>query len=354
MTSRSSRSLTAAEIAAAIGGRVDGDGTVVVRGVAGIREAGPEDASFVAGRRYLRHAADTRAAVVLVPEDWDGECPATLIRVRNPEAAFSRVAEMFAPPPIVPPPGVHPTALVAEDARLGEGVSIGPYVVVEPGARIGDRTTLMAFCYVGHESEVGEDCRLYPHVSLRERVRIGNRVIIHNGTVIGSDGFGYTVDQAGVRHKIPQLGTVVIGDDVEIGANVTVDRARYGATRIGNGVKIDNLVQIAHNVIIGDHAVIVAQAGIAGSTVIGAKAILAGQAGVAGHLTVGEGAIVGAQAGVSKDVAPGMYVSGYPAAPHSKATRIHAHVQRLPQLRERLQQLERRLQEVESRLASSR
>jgi len=345
--------LTAAEIAEKVGGEVDGDPSVVVRGVAGIREASPGEASFIAGRRYAKYAAGTRASVVLVPSDWKGECPATLIRVQDPEAAFSRLAEIFAPPATVPEPGVHSTALIAPDAVLGENVSIGPYVVIESGARIGDNTAIMAFGYVGRGVVVGKACRFYPHVSIREWVRIGDRVIIHNGTVIGSDGFGYRVDEKGVRHKIPQTGIVIIGNDVEIGANVTVDRARYGATRIGNGVKIDNLVQIAHNVLIGDHAVIVAQAGIAGSSVIGSRAILAGQAGISGHLTVGEGAIVGGQAGVTKDVPPGTFVSGYPAAPHEKATRIQALVHRLPELRERISRLESRLAELERRAGGS-
>lgn len=345
--------LTAAEIAEKLAGEVDGDPAVEVRGVAGIREAGPGEASFIAGRRYAKYAAGTRAAVVLVPADWQAECPATLIRVEDPEAAFSRLAAFFAPPEAVPEPGIHSTALVAPEAVLGENVSIGPYVVVEKEARIGDNTVIMAFGYVGRGVVVGAACRFYPHVSIRERVRIGDRVIIHNGTVIGSDGFGYRVDEKGVRHKIPQTGIVIIGDDVEIGANVTVDRARYGATRIGNGVKIDNLVQIAHNVLVGDHAVIVAQVGIAGSSVIGSRAVLAGQAGVAGHLTVGEGAIVGGQAGVTKDVPPGTFVSGYPAASHEKATRIQALLHRLPELRERVLRLENRLTELERRSGKS-
>ncbi|MBN1268761.1 MAG: UDP-3-O-(3-hydroxymyristoyl)glucosamine N-acyltransferase [Kiritimatiellae bacterium] len=339
--------LTAAEIARRLGALCEGDGSCVIRRMAGIRDAGPGDISFVANTRYAADAANTRASAVVVGMDWTRPCAAVLIRAENPEKAFAQVAEWFMPPPIVPAPGIHPTAIVAKDARLGSEVSIGPYCIIEPGAAIGDRTILFAHGYIGHETEVGADCRFYPHVTARERVTIGDRVIIHNGTVIGSDGFGYTVDEKGERRKIPQIGIVEIGDDVEIGANVTVDRARFGTTRIGKGVKIDNLVQIAHNVVIGDHAVIVAQAGVAGSTVIGSKAILAGQAGIAGHLVIGAGAIVGAQAGVTKNVAPKTFVSGYPAAPHDKATRIHAHLMHLPELKEHVAALEARLRKLE-------
>ena len=340
--------LTIQEIAARVGGAVETGGDVRIRGIAGIRDAQPGEVSFLSNPRYAAEAAATRASAVLVPLAWDKPCPAVLVRVENPDAAFARVAAWFAPEPIRPPPGVHPTAMVAPDAVLGPDVSIGPHCVIEPGARIGARAVLDAQVYVGHASEIGEDSRLYPHVSLRERVRVGARCILHNGVVLGSDGFGYTVDAAGVRTKIPQYGTVAVGDDVEIGANTTVDRARFGKTVIGNGVKIDNLVQIAHNVVIGDHAVIVAQVGIAGSTVVGARAVLAGQAGVAGHLVIGEGAIVGAQAGVTKSVPPGAFVSGYPAAPHEKATRIHAHVMRLPEMRAELAELRGRIQRLES------
>jgi UDP-3-O-[3-hydroxymyristoyl] glucosamine N-acyltransferase len=233
---------------------------------------------------------------------------------------------------------------------LGRDVSVGPHCVLESGVKVGDRSILYAGCYLGHGVTIGSDTKLYPHVTVREYCQIGSRNIIHSGTVVGSDGFGYTVDEKGVRTKIPQIGIVVIGDDVEIGANVTVDRARFGKTCIGNGVKIDNLVQIAHNVVIGEHAVIVAQVGIAGSAEIGAHSVLAGQAGVAGHVTVGEWVVVGGQAAVTKDVPPKMFVSGYPAMPHEKATRIHAHVMRLPQLKERVIELEKRLQALEQKL----
>jgi UDP-3-O-[3-hydroxymyristoyl] glucosamine N-acyltransferase len=341
--------LRLAEIADRIGAAIEGDGSATIHGVAGVRDAGPGEISFVALPKYAADAAATRASALIVARSWDKPLHAPILRVDNPEAAFFKVALMFAPPAVSPPPGIHPTAVIAADAKIGRDAGIGPHCVIEPGAVVGDRAVLQAGCYVGHGVTIGNDCRFYPHVSIREYCRIGDRVILHNGTVIGSDGFGYTVDKQGVRHKIPQIGIVVIGDDVEVGANVTIDRARFGKTRIGNGVKIDNLVQIAHNVIIGDHAVIVAQVGIAGSAIIGSKAVLAGQAGVAGHTVVGAGAIVGGQAAVTKDVAPGVYVSGYPAAPHKEAALLHAHVARLPELKARVAALEKRLKELESR-----
>jgi UDP-3-O-[3-hydroxymyristoyl] glucosamine N-acyltransferase len=345
--------LTVAELAARLGGSCEGDGSAAVSGVAGIRDARPGEVAFVANLRYAGDVATTRAAAVIVAKAWDRPSPAALIRVENPDGAFARTAALFAPPPIPDPPGVHPTAVVAADAELGEGVSVGPFVVIEPRARLGARTVLKAHVYVGHEAVVGNDCRLYPNVSIRERCHIGDRVILHNGCVVGSDGFGYTADADGVRTKIPQLGIVVIGDDAELGANVTVDRARFGKTVIGRGVKIDNLVQIAHNVIIGDHAVIVAQVGIAGSSTIGAHAVLAGQVGVSGHIEVGEGAIISAQSGITKDVPAGAMMFGSPAMPTDRAKRIHAYMMRLPDMREQLLDMARRIADLERRLPPS-
>ena len=343
--------VTVEELARRLGAPFEGDGAQVIRGVSGLREAAPGEIAFVGSPRYAPDAATTAASAVIVGRDWNRSCAApAVIRVENPEEAFSRVVAWFAPPPAPVSPGIHPAAIVSPGARLGEAVSVGPGAVVEAGASIGDRTILSAGVYVGHGVRIGSDCRLYPHVSVREHVVIGDRAIIHNGAVIGSDGFGYTADTQGVWHKIPQIGTVVVGDDVEIGANVTVDRARFGRTRIGNGVKIDNLVQIAHNVILGDHAILAAQVGIAGSSHVGSRVMMGGQAGVAGHLSIGEGAIVGGQAGVTKDVPPGTFVTGYPAAPHEKAARAHAGLMRLPQLKERLAELETRLRKLEEKL----
>jgi UDP-3-O-[3-hydroxymyristoyl] glucosamine N-acyltransferase len=337
------------ELVSQIGGVLSGDGSAEVRGVAGIRDAVPGDISFVANPRYASDAAATQATAVIVSEDWAAGCPAALIRVKNPDAAFAKAASLFYVPPPPPVAGVHPSAVVAADAVIGEGVSIGPLCVVEAGAKIGAGTVLMANCYVGYRSEIGENTLLYPQVSLREFVKVGSRTILHNGTVVGSDGFGYSVDDKGVRTKIPQIGTVEIGDDVEIGANTTIDRARFGKTKIGNGVKIDNLVQIAHNVVIGDHAVVVAQVGIAGSTAIGPKAILAGQAGVAGHITIGAGAIIGPRAGVTKDIPAGLHVMGMPAVPVDKMKRTQASIMLLPKMKERIAALDSRICALEAK-----
>jgi UDP-3-O-[3-hydroxymyristoyl] glucosamine N-acyltransferase len=342
--------ISVAELALELGATFEGDGVLRITGIAGIRDAEPGDIAFVANPRYASDAARTKASAVIVAKNWSRPCSApALIRAEDPDSAFARIAARFAPPPVIPPRDVHATAVMAQDVQLGRDVSVGPHCVLESGVKVGDRAILYAGCYLGREVTIGSDTILYPHVTVRERCQIGTRNVIHNGAVIGSDGFGYTVDQNGVRAKIPQIGIVVTGDDVEIGANVTVDRARFGKTRIGHGVKIDNLVQIAHNVVIGDHAVIVAQVGVAGSATIGARAVIAGQAGVAGHIVVGEGAVVGGQAAVTKDVPPKTYVSGYPAMSHEKATRVHAHVMRLPELKERVGELEKRLQALEQK-----
>lgn len=343
-------SWTVNEIAQRLGATVEGDGSRAVDAVAGVRDAGPREIAFVSQDRYAADAETSHAAALIVGLAWSRRVSAALLRVERPEASFAQVAQWFAQPAPAPEPGIHPLASVSPGASLGEGVSVGPFAVVEPGARVGDRVVIGAQCYVGHGVRLGADTRLYPQVSVREFCELGERVIVHNGTVIGSDGFGYEVDKQGVRTKIPQIGIVVIGDDVEIGANVTIDRARFGKTRIGHGVKIDNLVMIAHNVIIGDHSVIVAQVGIAGSTSVGAKAILAGQAGVGGHLTIGAGAVIGAQAGVTKDVPPGSYVIGFPAMPQKAAARQHAMVARLPELREKVSDLQKRIEDLEQRL----
>jgi UDP-3-O-[3-hydroxymyristoyl] glucosamine N-acyltransferase len=268
--------------------------------------------------------------------------------VKNADAAFAQVAVWLARPPVKYTPGIHATAIIAEGVILGRDVHIGPYCVVERGVKIGDRTELISGCYVGQECELGSDCRFYPTVSIREHTRIGNRVIVHNGAVIGSDGFGY-VKEAGHWKKVPQIGNVEIGDDVEIGANTTVDRARFGVTRIGNGVKIDNLVQVAHNVTIGNDTAIAGLAGISGSAHIGARVQIGGQAGIGGHLKIGDDSIVGGQAGVMKEVPPATFVSGYPALPHDESRKAYAHMMRIPELKKRIAAMESRINALEGK-----
>ena len=343
-----STSLTLSEIAQRLQGKLEGDGQVKITGLAGIREAKPGDLSFIANPQYAKAAAETRASAVIVSADWKRHCSAALIKVQNPDQAFAEAARWFALPAPPALEGIHPTAEIAPDAVIGKNVAIGPFCVIESGARVGDCSVISAGCYIGYQAVLGTDTFLYPHVSIREYCRLGNSCIIHNGTVIGSDGFGYVQD-GNRRKKIPQIGIVVIGDDVEIGANVTIDRARFGETRIGRGVKIDNLVQIAHNVVVGDDSVIVAQVGVSGSATIGERVVLAGQVGVVGHLTIGSDVIIGAQSGVTKDVPSKTFAFGSPAQSYERASKTYATFTRLPELRERVVALEQRLAELEQK-----
>jgi UDP-3-O-[3-hydroxymyristoyl] glucosamine N-acyltransferase len=340
--------LTVAEIAEKIGGYLEGDGNVVISGMAGLEDGNAGDISFLSNPRYSSCIATTKVSAVVVNEDWKGTAPCSVIRVKNADAAFAVIASMLSPPPVVPVPGIHPSAVIASDVKLGLEISIGPYCVIEKGVVVGDRTVLFAGCYLGQDVVIGSDCRFYPHVTIREYVRIGNRVIIHNGAVVGSDGFGYSKDGKAWK-KIPQVGIVEIGDDVEIGANVTIDRARFGKTVVGNGVKIDNLVQIAHNVKVGENTAMAAQVGISGSTIVGSGVQLAGQVGLAVHLNIGDDAIIGAQSGVSKDVKPRTFMFGYPAMEQIKGAKIHAHMMRLPELKKKIEQMEKRLIELEKK-----
>ncbi len=339
---------TLGEIAQLIGGELVGDPDIVITGISGIKEAKEGDITFLANSKYQRLMKSTRASAVITSKDVNNT-KKPLIKTDNPSLAFSKVVGLVAPNYVKHPKGIHPTAVIGRDVKLGEKVALGPYVIIEEGADIGDNTIIYGGCYIGRKAILGNNCLIYPNVTIRERIEIGNRVIIHSGAVIGSDGFGFAAVK-GVQKKIPQIGTVVIEDDVEIGANVTIDRARFDKTVIGAGTKIDNLVQIAHNVIVGKNCIIVAQAGISGSTRLGERVILAGQAGIVGHITIGDGAIVAAQAGVTKSVPAGTKVSGYPAKPHEKAKRVNACVQKLPQLYQKIKELEEKVEILERKL----
>ncbi len=330
------------EIVDQLGGVSEGSGDIEITAVAGLGEAGPGDISFLSNPKYAAQVATTKASAVIVPIDWDRPVKSTLVRVENPDQVFAQAAELFYEELPKPAEGVHPSAVVAESAQLGEGVSVGANCTIEEGVVIGANTVVSPNCHIGYKTVIGSGSFLYPLVSTREFSEIGDRVIIHNGTVVGSDGFGYAVQEDGTRTKIPQIGKVVIEDDVEIGANVAIDRARFGKTRIGKGTKIDNLVQIAHNVVIGEDSVLCGQSGISGSTTVGARVIMAGQSGLAGHLKVGDGAIIGAQAGVMKDVSAKDFVIGSPAMPHLQFKKMVANTILLPKLKERIKQLEAR------------
>ena len=310
--------LTAGEIAARVGGTVEGDANAEIHALASLLEARAGDLSFLHSDRYARQLTTTKATAVLVAIDFQGESSAqTLIRVADPNGAFALVAPLFAPPAPVRLPGIHPTAVIDPMAKIGQNVHVGPWTVIDAEAEIGDGCIIEAQVFIGRGAKIGVGGHVYPQVTVREGCVIGARCILHCGVRIGCDGYGFNpvVSPDGrIRiDKIPQLGIVELGDDVEIGANTTIDRARFGRTRIGNMTKLDNLVQIGHNVQVGDCSGIIAQAGVAGSARIGSGVIVWAQAGVSGHLTVHDRAQVGPQSGVTKDVASGDYALGTPA-----------------------------------------
>jgi UDP-3-O-[3-hydroxymyristoyl] glucosamine N-acyltransferase len=333
--------LTLSEVARLVGGVPVNDRGQVLRRVAPLESAGEEALSFVANARYAAYLQTTGAGAVLVPQGGAIVLPDHLggIRVDDPHRALALVIPVFHPQPRAPE-GVHPTAVLGEDVQLGRGVSIGPAAVLGDRVRLGDGAVVGAHSVVGEGAAIGAETVLHPHVTLYPGVVVGSRCILHAGVRLGSDGFGYVFVE-GEHRKVPQVGGCIVEDDVEIGANTTVDRGSVGDTVIGRGAKLDNLVHVGHNVRIGEKAVVVAQVGISGSTRVGAGAVLGGQAGVAGHLTVGAGARVGAQAGVTADVPAGETVSGYPARPHREALRAQAALFRLPALRDRIRTLER-------------
>lgn len=337
------------ELADIVGGEVDGDAAVEIDGVAGIREAKTGDITFLANPKYEEFLESTRASAVIGPPGLKIDKP--LIRIENPYLAYLKVLNLFAEQLTVSYPRVvHAQAVVDGTAVLGRDVAIGPFCQISAGAVIGDNTTILAGSFVGEDVVIGEDCLIYPNVTIREGSRVGDRVILQPGVVIGADGFGFAKDGQ-THHKVPQIGRVIIEDDVEIGANSTVDRATTGETRVKRGSKIDNLVQIAHNVVVGEDSIIAAQVGISGSTELGKNVVLAGQAGLVGHITIGDGAMVGAQGGVTKSVPANTAVSGYPAREHGKARRLWAFTNRLPDLFERVKELEKKLERYEEEAA---
>ncbi len=333
---------TLGELASAVGGRLCGDGSLRLSGIQGLDRAGPGDLSWVADRRHALDAAKSLAGALLVASEEDRRGKPAVV-VSSPTLAMATLLELFLPAAPLRR-GISKRAHVHSTATLGRGVSVAAGATVEAGAVIGARTVLSAGSFVGREAVVGEDCYLHPNAAVLERCSIGARCVLQAGAVVGSDGFGYVWD--GSRHrKIPQKGIVRIGDDVEIGANSAIDRATLGETVIGRGTKIDNLVQVGHNVVVGEDSLLCGQAGIAGSSRLGRRVTLAGQAGIGDHAAIENGVTVTAQAGVVSRgrVPPGAVVSGMPAAPHREFLRRAALVARLPELARRLEQVERTL-----------
>jgi UDP-3-O-[3-hydroxymyristoyl] glucosamine N-acyltransferase len=333
--------LKASDIARAVDGMLEGGADPDITGAAPLDRAGPADLSLLASPRYAAEAADTKAGAVLVPAALANRLRSDTARilVPDPHRALAVLLPLLYPQDRTNP-GIHDTASMADDVELGADVTVGAYAVIGAGSRIGARSVISAHVVVGRRCRIGDDAYLHPHVTLYDGTEIGERSILHSGVRLGVDGFGYSSSSAG-HVKVTHVGRCIVGDDVEIGANTTVDRGSIGDTIIGDGCKIDNLVQVGHNVRLGEHCIVVSQAGISGSTRTGRFVTLGGQAGIKGHVTIGDGATVAAQAGVFGDVPPGATYSGYPARPHKESLRAQASVFRLPALSKRLLQLER-------------
>jgi UDP-3-O-[3-hydroxymyristoyl] glucosamine N-acyltransferase len=334
-----------ADLASIVGGRVRGNGDKRIKSAAPF-EAADADAITLAYRaRYLQRLADTRAAAVIVPADFDAS-GLNLLQVDNPYAAFARIIAILHPPPRMPAE-IHPSVVTGDHFRHGADTAIGPLVVIGHNVSIGDRGCLHPGVVIGDDVTLGDDVHLHPNVTIMAGCRIGSRVVIQAGSVIGSDGFGYAPD--GDRyHKIPHTGTVRIDDDVEIGAGNTIDRGTFGCTHIQHGVKTDNLVHIAHNVVVGAHSILVAQVGISGSATLGRHVVLAGQVGVTGHLHIGDYVMAGGKTGISKSVPDGQVIAGAPEMPHRLWLKVQRIIPRLPDLRRKIAMLERRLKRLEA------
>jgi UDP-3-O-[3-hydroxymyristoyl] glucosamine N-acyltransferase len=339
--------VTVGEIAAQVGGVVIGDESVRLRGCNGIRQAREGDLSFISDSRYARYLDEAKASALLVPDSMTvARIP--LIQVADPYTAFLDVLDHYCPPTPDHPRGIHPSAVVGENVTLGQNVALDAHVTIADNAVLGDNVCLYAGVYVGKGARIGSDTLIYPNTSILAGVVIGARCIIHSGVVIGSDGFGYLTGPRGPR-KIPQMGNVIVQDDVEIGANTAIDRATFGSTIIGNGTKIDNLVQIGHNVEMGASCLICGNAGISGSAILGNGVTIAAGAGVAGHIEVGDGVTVAGLSGVTKSIASGKVVSGFPAMDHERDKRIIASMRRLPETLREVRELGRRVEELENR-----
>ncbi|MSO36437.1 MAG: UDP-3-O-(3-hydroxymyristoyl)glucosamine N-acyltransferase [Acidobacteria bacterium] len=337
--------MTLGELARRLECPVEGDSGIEIHRVAKIETAGPGDLTFLANPKYAAALASTKASAVIAGADVEG-APCAVIRSASPYLTFARAAQALSPER-PPEPGVHPLAWVSAEAVVDPTASIGPFAAIGAGVRIGARTIVHPHVAIGADSVIGADCLIHANVSIRERCTLGARVIVQNGAVIGSDGYGFAQRPDGSHEKIPQTAPVVIEDDVEIGANTTIDRPAVGETRIKAGTKIDNLVQIAHGVVLGRHVLLAAQVGIAGSTVIGDHVTFGGQVGVGGHLTIGDRVKAVGQSGITNSVAADGFVSGYPAIPNHEWRRSSAVFRKLPEMRRQLRDLTARLQKIE-------
>ena len=335
------KKITLRELADSLGGNLIGDRNLTVSDIRDIEEAGTGDLAFVFREKDAVSLEKTKASSSVVPEKIK-KAPVPIIRCKNPNLAFKKVVALLLPDHIPHPKGVHKTASIGRNVTLGKDVTIGAYACLEDSARIGDGTIIYAHSYVGCSTEIGNSCIIYPNVIIRERIKIGDRVIIHPGSVIGSDGYGYERTMSG-HEKIPHIGDVIIEDDVEIGASVTVDRAKIAHTRIGRGTKIDNLVQIAHNVTIGRNCIIVAQCGVSGSVKIGNNVMMGGQVGLVDHIEIGDNVMIGAQAGITKSVPPNTIMLGSPARPIKKTRTVWVLWDKLPEIYKRLKAVEKKL-----------
>lgn len=336
-------------LARLVDGELHGDAEQTIRGAASIDEAGPEHITFASDDRTLEKARHGQAGAVIVAKDAP-DIGRPVIRVDNPRLAFAIVLEHLAPP-FDTPTDIDATARIADDATLGEGTVVGAHAVIGPGARIGNDVIIYPGVYIGSDVTIGDNTVLHPNVVVLDRVTIGSRVVLNPGVVVGYDGFGYVRD--GRRHrKVPQIGTVVIEDDVEIGANSVVGRATVGTTRVGRGTKLDSLVYVAHNAQVGENVIIAGMSALAGSTILEDDVTLAGQTGVTGHLRIGRGTVVAARGLVAGDIPPGSFVSGFPARPHAENMRILAAQRRVPELLKTVAQLEKRLAALEAQLAA--
>lgn len=333
--------LTAASVAEHLQGEVLGGGQTQLKGFAPADRAQAGDLTFAENDEFFARAEQTAASAIIVGGSQTSSTGKVVIRVKNARVAFAKALALFFPEPPLPA-GIHPTAVIARTAQVDPSAHIGPHCVVGERAQIGGGTILLASNYIGDDCKLGLACKLFPNAVLYPRTELGARVRIHAGAVIGSDGYGYVQD-AGIHRKVPQIGNVIVGDDVEIGANVTIDRGALGPTVIGKGTKIDNLVQLAHNVRVGEHCLIISQTGVAGSTKLGNYVILAGQSGIAGHLEIGNKVTVAAQSGVMHNIPDGQTVLGSPAQPDKQTKRQMLALQKLPELLRRVRQLEQKL-----------